>query len=163
MKRWETMHWWPYVCGWDKSIRCWETKHWCHTKPRCSDYFSIIDLGIISTLLQVSLARSQRFLRSFCALRRWPSSDHRCLCRATRLSILSPTVWRYLPMSPQSRPAEPIEGGRLLVSPTFPRRQALDPEDDRSTAIPAWCKLVFAYPIATTAILQKISSKLLGS
>ena len=58
--------------------------------------------------------------------------------------------------SPQSR-------GRLLVSTTFPRRQALDPEDDHSTAIPAWCKLVFAYPIATTAILQKISSKLLGS
>ena len=83
--------------------RCWETKHWCHTKSRCSDYFSIIDLGIISTLLQVSLARSRRFLRSFCALRRWPRSDHRCLCRATRLSILSLTVWRYLPMSPHSR------------------------------------------------------------
>ena len=83
--------------------------HWRHTcRNLCLLFFQLsdgqLDLSYLCIFRRLSgLVRSQQSLWALTPWRVLPRADHHFLCKATRLSLLLVTVWRYSPSSAQSR------------------------------------------------------------
>ena len=91
-------------------------------------------------------------------------SDHSCLCRANRLSLLSLTVWRYLPIFDQSCL---FRANRRRASDNLHDLPQVASARSRMRSLNCNSFLVQVglcmYNRCTAALLRKTSSKLLGS